>query len=134
MWEKRIATAKTEGMNGIADDTLDRWFSSEFQHEQPSTVAEVRGMIESTSIEGYNGCSAAIMKLNLLDRLSEIRLPTLLIVGEHDPGTPVAGHELMKNEITNARLVVIKNALHLSNIEGAQIFNDQLVKFLSEVD
>ena len=134
MWEKRISKARTEGMKAISNDTLDRWFSAEFQNSHISTVADVRDMIESTSIAGYSGCSAAIMELNLLDQISEIQLPTLLIVGEHDPGTPVTGHELIKNKIANARLFVVKNALHLSNIEGAQTFNDQLVKFLSEID
>ncbi len=133
MWEKRITKVKTKGMKAIANDTLDRWFSAEFQNSHISTVADIRDMIESTSIDGYSGCSAAIMELNLLDQISEIQLPTLLIVGEHDPGTPVAGHKLIKNKIANARLFIVKDALHLSNIEGAQAFNDQLVQFLSEI-
>ena len=77
-------------------------------------------MIRTTPVAGYCGCCAAIRGLDLTDRLSEIRLPTLLIVGEDDPGTPVAAHEVIRDRVEGARLVVVRDAMHFSNVEQAE--------------
>ena len=53
-----------------------------------------------------------------------------MIVGEDDPGTPVAAHEVMHEKIKGSELVVIPNALHFSNVEQKDDFNDAYIKFL----
>jgi hypothetical protein len=39
-----------------------------------------------------------------------------MIVGEDDPGTPVAAHEIMHQNIAGSELVMIPNLLHFSNM------------------
>ena len=95
-------------------------------------MERVREMIRTTPVAGYCGCCAAIRALDVTDRLAAIRLPTLLVVGEDDPGTPVAAHEVIRDRIEGSRLVVIKDALHFSNVEQADLFNDTLAAFLAE--
>jgi 3-oxoadipate enol-lactonase len=79
------------------------------------------------------GCIEAIRKLNYLDRLSEIKIPTLILVGEEDPGTPVAASEAMHKRIQNSKLVIIKDARHLSNVEQPEVFNANLLTFLKSL-
>ena len=55
-----------------------------------------------------------------------------MIVGEDDPGTPVAAHEVMHEKIDGSELVVIPNALHLSNVEQKDAFNDAYITFLGK--
>jgi pimeloyl-ACP methyl ester carboxylesterase len=57
-------------------------------------------------------------------------LPTLIVVGEEDPGTPVAASEAMHERISDSRLVVLPSARHLSNIEQSEAFNAALMEFL----
>jgi 3-oxoadipate enol-lactonase len=133
IWEDRIVTARNFGMTSMVQSTIDRWFSSNFQHRQASEVERVRDMIRSTSIDGYCGCSRAIMKLNLTNQLSRITLPTLLMVGQDDPGTPVGVHKIIQEQVDGSDLFVIPNALHLCNIEQDQIFNNRLLSFLKSV-
>ena len=52
------------------------------------------------------------------------------MVGRDDPGTPVAAHETIQQQITGSELVVIPDALHFSNIEQQEIFNTKLLEFL----
>ena len=54
-------------------------------------VERVAAMIRTTPVAGYAGCCHAISALDLTDRIGAIKLPTIVIVGEDDPGTPVAG-------------------------------------------
>jgi 3-oxoadipate enol-lactonase len=81
-------------------------------------------------VAGYIGCSEAIRDLDNLKRLSEINLPTLIMVGEEDPGTPVAASEAMQERIEGSELVVLPAARHLSNIEQSGAFNEALMGFL----
>jgi len=61
----------------------------------------------------------------------EAALPTLLMVGKDDPGTPVAAHETIQQQISGSELVVIPDALHFSNIEQRETFNTKLLEFLT---
>ncbi|HAN59267.1 MAG TPA: 3-oxoadipate enol-lactonase, partial [Gammaproteobacteria bacterium] len=92
-WNDRINLAQGEGMEALVPSTIDRWFSVNFQAQRADEVDKVREMIRGTAVNGFCGCAAAIRDLDLTDRLSTIDLPTLLIVGEDDPGTPVSAHE-----------------------------------------
>ena len=62
----------------------------EFVRQAPPILEKIRRQFLTTSINGYVGCSQAIMELDYLDRLRQIKTPTLIVVGEDDPGTPVS--------------------------------------------
>ncbi len=130
MWEERIATARAQGMEALVESTIERWFSASFRESQAGEVDKVREMIRTTSVDGYCGCSAAIARLDLTDRISVIDRPVLLIVGEKDPGTPVAAHEVIRDRIAGSELVVLPEALHFSNVECQAEFNRALTVFL----
>jgi len=61
-----------------------------------------------------------------------VKAPTLVIVGRDDPGTPPAMSEAIAAAIPGARLEIISDASHLSNIEQADAFNRLLLDFLTE--
>ena len=65
--------------------------------------------------------------------LSEIRCPTLVIVGEQDGLTPPTDAKLMAEKIKEAKLEIIPDAAHLSNIEKPEIFNKAIRKFLESL-
>jgi 3-oxoadipate enol-lactonase len=92
----------------------------------------IRKQILATPVQGYIGCAEAIRKLNHLDQLSKIKIPTLIMVGEDDPGTPVSASEAMYKRLPNSKLVILPSARHLSNIEQAEAFNANLLNFLKD--
>ncbi len=112
---------------------LGRWFTAPFKDRGGSVVESVRAMIRSTNPAGYIGCCQAISGLNLTDRIGAIRVPTLIIVGEDDQGTPVAASKVMNEQIKGSQLVVLKSAAHLSNMEQPEAFTQALTGFLSKV-
>lgn len=129
-WADRIAAAKANGMAAGVDMTIDRWFSPGFVKEDPATIQAVRDMILATPVAGYCGCGAAIAQLNITPRLGEITIPTLVICGEDDPGTPLAMSEIMRDGIPGAELAVLPVARHISNLEDVEGFNQALEGFL----
>jgi 3-oxoadipate enol-lactonase len=125
-WIERIDTARARGMDPLVEPTIERWFSAEFRTRHLATVDAVRAMIRATPVAGYIGCCQAIMHHDCNARLAAIRAPTLVIVGEDDPGTPVSAAKALQQAISDARLTILPKALHLSNIEAAPAFNAAL--------
>jgi 3-oxoadipate enol-lactonase len=130
IWQQRIDAVRKNGIQAQVQETLERWFTPNYLRMNPPGVEMIRRQIRGTSVAGYIGCSEAIRRLNYLSRLSEIKLPTLIIVGEEDPGTPVSASEAMHARIANSQLVVLPSARHLSNIEQAERFTATLLEFL----
>jgi 3-oxoadipate enol-lactonase len=117
-------------MDALVEPTMERWFTAPFRAKPNALLEKVRAMIRATPLKGYVGCSRAIMKLNLTERLTEIELPTLIVVGEEDPGTPVAASRTIHEQIKGSELVILKSAAHLSNIEQQNGFNTAVLEFL----
>jgi len=130
IWQQRIDAAREKGLQDQVDETLERWFTPEYLSQNSPQVEMIRRQILATPVAGYIGCSEAIRYLDNLQRLSEIDIPTLIIVGEEDPGTPVAASEAMQDRISGSKLVVLPDARHLSNIEQSGAFNEALMDFL----
>lgn len=132
MWEERIAAASgSGGMEALVESTATRWFTQPFREANPDTMDWIRSLIRATPPTGFIGCCHALMTLNLTDKLSSVRIPTQIIVGRQDPTTPVAGAEIMRHALPDARLAVIENAAHISNVEQPEAFNAVLETFLA---
>lgn len=131
LWAERIKTAEARGMQPLVQPTLERWFTEGFRKTRPEVVARVGRLILDTPVAGYSGCSHAIPKINLTSRLKEIKCPILVVVGEQDPGTPVAMAREIHDNAPGSKLVILPNAAHLSNLEQPQAFNRALAEFLA---
>ena len=130
LWDERIATAETKGMEPHVEPTVARWFTPAFVESGADVVTRVREMIRRTNPRGYAGCCHAIRGLDLTDRLSAITLPTLIVVGAQDVGTPVAASQAIHERIKGSELVILDSASHLSNLEQPVSFTHALEAFL----
>jgi pimeloyl-ACP methyl ester carboxylesterase len=72
-------------------------------------------------------------KFNVMSRLKEIKLPTLIICGLEDRVTPVKYSEYLKNNIPNSRLEIIADAGHMVMLEKPEELNERLEKFIKEL-
>lgn len=130
VWEERIGIAERKGMEPLCQPTLERWFTPPYLKKSPPALDTIRQQILSTPVSGYIGCCRAIQKINYIDRLAQIELPTRVIVGADDPATPVAASEAIHQRIQGSSLVVIDEAAHLSNVEQPERFNAAVLEFL----
>jgi 3-oxoadipate enol-lactonase len=131
VWQERINAVRDQGMPAVAESTLERWFTPNYLKQNLPEIEQIRRQILATPVAGYIGCSEAIRRLNYLEQLSAIQIPTLIMVGADDPGTPVEASEAMHARMKGSNLVVIPEAAHLSNIEQTAAFNTNLMAHLS---
>lgn len=129
-WPERIRQIGAAGLEPLVAPTLERWFTAPYRAAHPEMVARIGDLIRHTPIAGYIGCCYAIAGLNFAPRLGDIQVPTRVIVGEQDAGTPPAMARVLAAGIPGARLEIIPDAAHLCNIEQADVFNRLLLDFL----
>jgi 3-oxoadipate enol-lactonase len=133
IWQERIERTRAKGMESQVNETMERWFTPAFLKQNPSVVGLIRKQILATPVAGYLGCAEAIRRMNHLNRLAEIKLPTLIMVGEDDPGTPVSASQAIHKHMPDSKLVILPSARHLSNVEQAEAFNAALLAFLKNL-
>ncbi len=130
---KRLEAAERverEGTGWIADAMLPNLVATSASDAVKNTV---RGLIARASAPGVAGAQRAMAaRPDSRPLLSGVRVPTLVLVGSADALTPLAESVLMADAIPDARLEVIPNAGHLSNLERPEAFNRALLGFLRE--
>jgi 3-oxoadipate enol-lactonase len=68
-----------------------------------------------------------------IQRLSEIAVPTLVIVGDQDQPDMLAIADLLAEEIPHARLAVMSGTAHLPHMEQPEAFNRIVLDFLGDI-
>ncbi len=120
----------------LIEQIVPLFFSPETLTHQPSLVnrfKESLASIPSDRIPSVVALGRAIFsRASLLERLGEIDVPTLVIVGKDDRSRPPHEARIMAEKIRGAQLAVISGAGHVSNLEQAQEINGILETFLKK--
>jgi len=74
------------------------------------------------------------IQLPSTDRLSTLRMPTLVILGDHEMPFIAAAADTFARRIPNAKKVVIPNAGHTAHLAQATAFDGALLDFFNDVD
>ncbi|MBI3738941.1 MAG: alpha/beta hydrolase [Chloroflexi bacterium] len=70
---------------------------------------------------------------NLMDQLSKISVPTLIMCGAEDKMTPLKNSEFLRDNIANAKLEVVPNSGHMVMLEQPEKVSAILAGFLNTV-
>lgn len=127
----RGADAKRDGIGSILDVTVQRWLNADFIARGGD--AATRARLLSTDIDGWADAWSAIAKIDTAPRLSEIRVPTLCLVGEHDKSTPPPIVRQIADAIPGARFTVMPGGPHMLFIEQPEETASVVGGFLKEV-
>lgn len=126
--------AYKKGSSAIADVMIPKLLSPATIQTNPGLVQQVRAMIEGNQISGITGDLMAMAERpDSVPLLSQITCPTQIIVGELDQAPPPSDAKLMAEQILHARLAIIPNAAHLTNLEQPEAFNQIVSAFASEL-
>jgi 3-oxoadipate enol-lactonase len=130
-WRERAGVVRDQGLEPIADGIVTRWFTPAAPRE---VVARFRRMLVATPPESYAASCEAIARWDFREQLAEITAPTLVIAAAEDHATPPEHSELIARAIPGARLVVLRNAAHLANVEQAEAFSNVVTEHLTAVE
>ena len=129
-WQQRIAAIESQGIDAVADATLERWFSNGFRADKAAAVARWRRRLVSTPVAGYLGTCHAVMNHDTAVRLPGISVPTLVMASSADVSTPVSQSRAVADAIAGAQWALIEDAGHLSVLENPAAFESAIADFL----
>jgi proline iminopeptidase len=72
-----------------------------------------------------------LKSVEYVDRLSSIKVPTLIVVGDHDECDPSLSKE-MNEKIAGSKLVVLPNSGHMNFVDQPDMWQQAVVGFLGE--
>jgi pimeloyl-ACP methyl ester carboxylesterase len=134
---KRAAAIKrinTEGLAPFAKDFITNCFGDDYKKNHKDEFEKRIAKSSGFDPAGVKGSLLAMLSRNdTTEYLSNIKIPALIICGEHDALTPPAVMKTLAEKINGAEYVVIKNSGHMSPIENPEEVNIALRDFLNKL-
>ncbi|MBE7197451.1 MAG: alpha/beta fold hydrolase [Parafilimonas terrae] len=118
LWQERARLVRAEGLTSLVEPSIARWVSAAAVDEP--YAHGLRAMLRRTDPDGYAGAAEALAAFDGAAWARDLVLPTLVVVGEADPSTPVARAEALRDAITGAELRVLPDLAHLPPAEAPE--------------
>ncbi len=127
--------AQTEGMEAAFEyNAAHNPMTKEQFERHPERREIVRQKMLHTSVAGYIHVANSFSQWEpLTPRLSEIGVPTLIVVGDEDSPF-LKPSKVMEESIARSRLVIIPGSGHSPHEEVAEVFNDILLSFVDGLE
>ncbi len=128
-WEASIARIESEGIEATTDKTVATWF---VDGTESPFYAICREACKGASMPACIKVMRAMQKWSSMDRLHELKMPTLVVVGDMDRSTKPSDSVVLWEGIPNARLCILPGCAHGAHMEQPDLFNRVLADFLLE--
>jgi pimeloyl-ACP methyl ester carboxylesterase len=126
-----VAEARAGDFSEVATQALSVITHPAHQNDPALREINVR-MAMTVGVAGFaRQVEALITRIDSRPSLSDIAVPTLVLVGDSDPLTPPQRAEEIAAAIPNARLVVIPKCGHESTLEQPQAVNRALIEWIA---
>jgi len=126
------AASKARGLQAITDVAMRRLFAPEFQAQHPDLMGDRREAFLRSDPAVIQAACAALAELDLRPQLSQVKVPVLVLVGEHDEATPPPMSRELAALLPNARLKIIAGCAHVPQLQSPELFLDAIGDFMPQ--
>lgn len=127
---ERAMTA-SENLRSMAEARVDMLLA---QPAAPRVRREVVETMSRIDPQAYCIGAEAVWLADQRERAKQIRVPTLVLVGDQDLITPPELSDELAGLVPNARIQVIEDAGHISNLEKPAEFNQAVGQFIGDLE
>ncbi|WP_024518980.1 alpha/beta fold hydrolase [Bradyrhizobium sp. Tv2a-2] len=128
---RNMATAAREkGLAAITDVAMRRLFAPEFQAAHPMLMQDRREAFLRTDVGVFGAACEALASLDLRGEVSGVKVPVLVMVGEHDEATPPPMSHELAALLPEARLHIIPGCAHVPQLQSPKLFLEAIADFL----
>jgi 3-oxoadipate enol-lactonase len=139
-WAEEEAAFERGDLDAAVEVNLRTWVDG--PHRSPeevdakvrSKVAEMQRRALELYLEGGEEAQEEALVLDIAERLAEISVPTLILVGELDVPDMHAIADRLEREIAGARRATIKGAAHVPSMERPDEFDRLVLDFLGGLE
>lgn len=133
--DELAGVARREGIGAVATRLLPKLLGRSTATRDQSVVESVRAMVLRSPVDGVVGALEAMRdRSDSTPLLTQISVPTLVLVGAEDELTPPAVVRPMAQRIPGARFVEVKGAGHMAPLEQPAPVTQALVDFLKTLE
>jgi 3-oxoadipate enol-lactonase len=122
--------SKAKGLSAITDVAMRRLFAPDFQARHPDLMRARREAFLRTDPEVFRAACDALASLDLRPELGKVRVPVLVLVGEHDEATPPPMSRELAENLPQANLKIIPGCAHVPQLQSPALFLEMLGGFL----
>jgi 3-oxoadipate enol-lactonase len=127
-----IEAVQNGGMSAVTPTALRRIFTDSYLDRHPLQAEERSRVLAATDPRAFITACRALQHLDFSDRVGDVEVPTLIIVGEDDQATPPALARTLHDSLPNSELVTMSGVAHAPQIQDPAGFADVVNNFLEE--
>jgi len=116
----------------LSKQALKRWFSDKYLEENPDTYEKITSILSANNMSNFLKVYELFVFHKNDEKFNKIKTNTLVMTGEHDPGSTVKMSEELSKVIAGSELKIIKNGKHLCGIECANEVNLAIKNFIDK--
>jgi pimeloyl-ACP methyl ester carboxylesterase len=134
---QRISEIIVIGAQEGADKAAEKWLADPYiapAMENPASSERVREIVMDNAESFVRPYLQQLPANPAATRLSEIKVPTLIVVGDRDIKDIYAIVDILDSDVVNSRKEVIHGSGHLVNMENRDEFNRIVLDFLRSLD
>jgi 3-oxoadipate enol-lactonase len=125
------AASSAKGLVAITDVAMRRLFAPEFQAQHPDLMQGRREAFLRTDPEVFRAACDALAKLDLRGEVTKVKVPVLVLVGEHDEATPPPMSHELAGLLPRAHLEIVPGCAHVPQLQAPQTFLKVIGDFLT---
>ena len=130
IWNARISQWENDGDNrNLTDATLKRWFPNV---PEGFDWEKARGIVGSTTLEGYKICASAVTNYDYTGELAEVDGRDVLVLAGADDGN-IGPKSILEDaaRMMGAKYVLLEGVVHIPPMH-TEVFVPVMMEFLGE--
>lgn len=127
----RAATAREEGVAAVLDGLLQHWILPSTRELRPHLVDRMTKTVLGHDPGAHAALWEAIAAFDCADRLRDVAVPTLVLVGDQDSSSPVSSAQELADLLPRSEMHVLDGCAHLSPLENPTAVSRHLRRFVS---
>jgi len=132
-WRERAELVRGAGTGVMRAGSAERWFATGFVERHPEVAGALLDSLSETDALSYAFACEALADFDLSERVAGVRVPVLLMPGEHDGVVPPSDAPAIATSMAGAHVQVVAGAAHLPPAENPRGVADLLGAFADRV-
>ncbi len=129
-FEKMIGLVSSDGMGAVTPVALRRIFTEDYLASHAGEVEERARVLAQTDPVAFIDACNALLALDFEDAVTDVTVPTLVVVGEDDQATPPAMAIQLHELLPNSELSILTGVAHAPQLQDPESFVNAIRRFL----
>jgi pimeloyl-ACP methyl ester carboxylesterase len=127
------ANIRAQGIEKLVDGFVSRWFTNEFLRSHPERVEARKRQVLATDATVFAEVFELYANTEMGSWLDELKLPALVLTGEHDINCSPRLNEQMAKALSGSHLVIVEGLKHGLVVEAPERVAREIHSFFARL-